>query len=191
MKKIVLLGPPGCGKGTQSELLVEKNSFFQLSTGDLLRNEVLDKNSFLGKKIGELMEAGQLVSDDIVIDIIIKKVSELRGKSIIFDGFPRNLNQAKVLDESLKNVLLNLDNAILFEIDYKILESRIEKRIQEADKNQLRKDDNLETLLNRIEVYKESTLPIIDYYEKNKILNRVNGMESVEKINLEILKIIS
>jgi adenylate kinase len=191
MKKIVLLGPPGCGKGTQSELLVEKNSFFQLSTGDLLRNEVLDKNSFLGKKIGELMEAGQLVSDDIVIDIIIKKVSELRGKSIIFDGFPRNLNQAKVLDESLKNVLLNLDNAILFEIDYKILESRIEKRIQEADKNQLRKDDNLETLLNRIEVYKESTLPIIDYYEKNKILNRVNGMESVEKINLEILKIMS
>ena len=191
MKKIVLLGPPGCGKGTQSELLVEKNSFFQLSTGDLLRNEVLDKNSSLGKKVSELMEAGQLVSDDIVIDIIIRKVSELRGKSIIFDGFPRNLNQAKVLDEALKNVSLNLDNAILFEIDYKILESRIEKRIQEADKNQLRKDDNLETLLNRIEVYKKSTLPIIDYYEKNKILNRVNGMESVEKVNLEILKIIS
>ena len=168
MKKIVLLGPPGCGKGTQSKLLVQRNGFIQLSTGDLLREETSKKNSKLGVKVKNLMESGELVPDEIVIDIIVKKVEEFKNKSVIFDGFPRNLNQATVLDDSLQNVSINLDRVIFFEINFDILKERIEKRIKETENNNQRKDDNVETLVNRIEVFKESTLPIVDYYEKKE-----------------------
>ncbi len=102
MKKIVLLGPPGCGKGTQSKILVDRFSFFQLSTGDLLREQTNDKDSPYGQKISEIMKRGDLVTDEIVINLIIDKVLNLKDKNIIFDGFPRNLNQAEVLDKSLK-----------------------------------------------------------------------------------------
>ena len=132
MKRIVLLGPPGCGKGTQSKLLVEKNNFVQLSTGDLLRDETCKNDSVLGKEVKRLMESGELVPDNIVIDIIIKKVEENKDKSVIFDGFPRNLNQAKVLDQALSNVQIELNNAIFFEIEFKILEERIKQRIHES-----------------------------------------------------------
>ena len=191
MKKIVLLGPPGCGKGTQSKLLVDRNKFVQLSTGDLLREETSKNDSKLGLKVRELMESGELVSDDIVINLIIQKVEENKNKSIIFDGFPRNLNQAKVLDESLQKVSVKLDSVIFFEIDFSVLEERIKKRIKETNNLERRKDDNIETLLNRIEVFKASTLPIVDYYSEKGILSKINGMDTVETVNLEILKIIS
>ncbi len=191
MKRIVFLGPPGCGKGTQSKLLVDNNNFIQLSTGDLLRDETAKKNSKLGEKVRKLMESGELVPDEIVINIIVKKVKEFKNKSLIFDGFPRNLNQAIVLDESLRNVSVELDKAIFFEIDFDILKERIEKRIQESINKNQRKDDNIETLVNRIEVYKSSTLPIIDYYDKKGILNRVSGTKKIEEVYKEILKIIS
>lgn len=191
MKRIVLLGPPGCGKGTQSKLLVERNNFVQLSTGDLLRDETSQSNSELGKKVKELMESGELVPDNIVIDIIIKKVEENKDKSVIFDGFPRNLNQAKVLDQALNNVQIDLNNVIFFKIEFKVLEERIKQRIQESTNKELRKDDNIETLLNRIEVFKSSTLPIVDYYENRGILSKINAMDNIENVNLEILKIIS
>ena len=116
MKKIVLLGPPGCGKGTQSKLLVEKDNFVQLSTGDLLRSEISNSNSDLGKKVKDLMESGELVPDDIVIDIIVKKVEKHKKENIVFDGFPRNLKQAKVLDSSLENVSIKLDHAIFLKL---------------------------------------------------------------------------
>ena len=190
MSRIVLLGPPGCGKGTQSKLLVKKKNFIQLSTGDLLREET-SKNSELGKKISMLMESGELVSDDIVINIIVNKVEEYVNESVIFDGFPRNLNQAKVLDEALGNISLELNNVIFFKIDFEILKERIQNRIKQADSGDLRKDDNIETLLNRIEVYKSSTLPIVEYYEKKGILSKINAMEDIDKVNEEILKIIS
>ena len=146
MTKIVLLGPPGCGKGTQSKLLVEKNNFVQLSTGDLLRSETSNINSDLGKKVKYIMESGELVPDDIVIDIIVNKVEEHKNKSIVFDGFPRNLKQAEALDSSLENVSVKLDHAIFFQIDFKILEERINNRISEAKGSEQRKDDNSETL---------------------------------------------
>ena len=191
MKKIVLLGPPGCGKGTQSKLLVQRNGFIQLSTGDLLREETSKKNSKLGVKVKNLMESGELVPDEIVIDIIVKKVEEFKNKSVIFDGFPRNLNQATVLDDSLQNVSINLDRVIFFEINFDILKERIEKRIKETENNNQRKDDNVETLVNRIEVFKESTLPIVDYYEKKGILSKVDGIKEIAEVYKEILKIIS
>jgi len=191
MKRIVFLGPPGCGKGTQSKLLVDNNNFTQLSTGDLLRDETSKTDSKLGEKVRNLMESGELVPDEIVIDIIVKKVKEFKKKSLIFDGFPRNLNQAVVLDESLKSVSIELDNAIFFEINFDILKERIEKRIKESEDENQRKDDNIETLINRIEVYKSSTLPIVDYYDKKGILNKVSGIKKIEEVYEEILKIIS
>ena len=190
MSRIVLLGPPGCGKGTQSKLLVKKKNYIQLSTGDLLREET-SKNSDLGKKISMLMESGELVSDDIVINIIVNKVEEYVNESVIFDGFPRNLNQARVLDKALENISLELNSVIFFKIDFEILKERIQNRIKQADSSDFRKDDNIETLLNRIEVYKSSTLPIVEYYEKKGILTKINAMEDIEKVNEEILKIIS
>ena len=190
MKKIVLLGPPGCGKGTQSKLLVEKNNFIQLSTGDLLRSETSKSDSDLGKKVKYLMESGELVPDEIVIDIIINKVEEHKSKSIVFDGFPRNLKQAEVLDSSLENVSVKLDHAILFQIDFKILEERINNRISETKGSEQRKDDNTETLLNRIEVFKSSTLPIVKYYEEKGIISKIDGMQKVNEVYAEITKII-
>ena len=190
MKKIVLLGPPGCGKGTQSKLLVEKNNFVQLSTGDLLRSETSNSDSDLGKKVKYLMESGELVPDDIVIDLIVNKVEEHKNKSVVFDGFPRNIKQAEALDSSLQNVSIKLDHAILFEIDFKILEERINNRINETKGSEQRKDDNSETLLNRIEVFKSSTLPIVRYYEEKGIMSKIDGMQKVNEVYAEITKII-
>ena len=190
MTKIVLLGPPGCGKGTQSKLLVEKNNFVQLSTGDLLRSETSNSDSDLGKKVKYLMESGELVPDDIVIDIIVNKVEEHKNKSIVFDGFPRNLNQAEALDASLENVSVKLDHAILFQIDFKIPEERINNRISETKGKEQRKDDNAETLLNRIEVFKTSTLPIVRYYEEKGIISKIDGMQKVNEVYAKIIKII-
>jgi adenylate kinase len=190
MKKIVLLGPPGCGKGTQSKILVDKFNFFQLSTGDLLREQTMNKNSPYGKEINQIMQRGDLVTDEIVINLIINKVLSLKNENIIFDGFPRNINQAEVLDQSLREFSIDLDHAILFEVDFKILEERIQNRIAESVDDK-RSDDNLETLLKRIEVYKNNTLPIVDFYKKKKILKTINGMETIENVNKEILKIIS
>ena len=190
MKKIVLLGPPGCGKGTQSKLLIEKANFVQLSTGDLLRLET-SNNSDLGRKVKHLMDSGELVPDDVVIDIIVKKVEENKNKNIVFDGFPRNLNQAEVLDSSLENVSVKLDHAIFFEIDFKILEKRIKNRIIETKESEKRKDDNSETLLNRIAVFKSSTLPIVNYYEDKGIISKIDGMRKVNEVYDQITKIIS
>ena len=189
-KKIVLLGPPGCGKGTQSKLLVENKNFFQLSTGDLLRAATSDNESEVGQKIKQIMQQGGLVPDNFVIDIIVKKVLDLKDQNIIFDGFPRNIEQAKFLEKSLETIEISLDYVIFFGIDYKILESRIKKRIEQSSGKDLRTDDNLEVLNKRINIYKESTLPIVDYYKNKNILCEIDAMESIEAVYDNILKII-
>ena len=191
MKKIVLLGAPGCGKGTQSKFLVEKLNFFQLSTGDLLRDQTSNKDSKYGQQINDIMKKGDLVPDEIVINLIIEKIKSLKNENVIFDGFPRNLHQARVLDESLKSVSISLDYAVLIDVDFKILEQRIENRIKESKNKEKREDDNVETLLKRIEVYKTNTFPIIEYYRKKGILRDVNGMATIENVSKEILKIIN
>ena len=134
----------------------------------------MNKNSPYGKEISDIMQRGDLVTDEIVINLIIDKVINLKDENIIFDGFPRNLNQAQVLDQSLKEFSIELDYAILFEVDFKILEERIQNRISESVGDK-RSDDNLETLLKRIEVYKNNTLPIVDFYKKKKFLRQLMG----------------
>ena len=191
MKKIVLLGAPGCGKGTQSKFLVDRLNFFQLSTGDLLRDQTSNKNSKYGQQINLIMKKGDLVPDDIVINLIIEKIILLKNENIIFDGFPRNIKQAEVLDDSLENISMSLDFAILIDVDFKILEQRIENRIKETENHERRDDDNIETLLKRIEVYKTNTFPIIEYYKKKGILRNVDGMDTIDNVSQKILKIIN
>ena len=190
MTKLVLLGPPGCGKGTQSSLLVSHYNFTQLSTGELLRIETQKKNSDYGKQITSIMEKGELVPDTIVIDIIVQKMKLLKNSSVIFDGFPRNINQAKALDESLDKIKISLDYAILIDVNFDILQERINKRVNESNENSQRVDDNAKTLLKRIDTYKESTLPLVDYYKKMGILYKIDGMLEIETVNQEIISII-
>ena len=191
MKKIVLLGPPGSGKGTQSKFLVEKFGFIQISTGDLLRDQVQQKDSSMGKEISEIMKNGELVPDEIVIKLIIEKITIYKEKNIIFDGFPRNINQAKVLDESLEKISVLLDKAVFIDVDYEILKERIISRINESDDENKRSDDNVQTLVKRIDVYKKNTLPIVEYYREKGILTEINGMLKIEEVSQQILKIIN
>ena len=191
MKKVVLLGPPGSGKGTQSKFLVEKFGFIQISTGDLLWDQVQQKDSSMGKEISEIMNSGELVPDEIVIKLIIGKITIFKEKNIIFDGFPRNINQAKVLDESLEKISVSLDKAIFINVDYEILKERIISRINESDDENKRSDDNVQTLVKRIDVYKKNTLPIVEYYREKGILTEINGMLKIEEVSQQILKIIS
>lgn len=191
MKKVVLLGPPGSGKGTQSKFLVEKFGFIQISTGDLLRDQVQQKDSSMGKEISEIMNNGELVPDEIVIKLIIGKITIFKEKNIIFDGFPRNINQAKVLDESLEKISVSLDKAIFINVDYEILKERIISRINESGDDNKRSDDNVQTLVKRIDVYKKNTLPIVEYYKEKGILSELNGMLKIEEVSQQILKIIS
>ena len=191
MKKVVLLGPPGSGKGTQSKFLVEKFGFIQISTGDLLRDQVQQKDSSMGKEISEIMNNGELVPDEIVIKLIIGKITIFKEKNIIFDGFPRNINQAKVLDESLEKISVSLDKAIFINVDYEILKERIISRINESGDDNKRSDDNVKTLAKRSDVYKKNTLPIVEYYKEKGILSEINGMLKIEEVSQQILKIIS
>ena len=191
MKKVVLLGPPGSGKGTQSKFLVEKFGFIQISTGDLLRDQVQQKDSSMGKEISEIMNNGELVPDEIVIKLIIGKITIFKEKNIIFDGCPRNINQAKVLDESLEKISVSLDKAIFINVDYEILKERIISRINESGDDNKRSDDNVQTLVKRIDVYKKNTLPIVEYYKEKGILSEINGMLKIEEVSQQILKIIS
>tara|TARA_Y200000002_G_scaffold373732_1_gene373326 strand:- start:1361 stop:1936 length:576 start_codon:yes stop_codon:yes gene_type:complete len=191
MKKVVLLGPPGSGKGTQSKFLVEKFGFIQISTGDLLRDQVQQKDSSMGKEISEIMNNGELVPDEIVIKLIIGKITIFKEKNIIFDGFPRNINQAKVLDESLEKISVSLDKAVFINVDYEILKERIISRINESGDDNKRSDDNVQTLVKRIDVYKKNTLPIVEYYKEKGILSEINGMLKIEEVSQKILKIIS
>ena len=191
MKKVVLLGPPGSGKGTQSKFLVEKFGFIQISTGDLLRDQVQQKDSSMGKEISDIMNNGELVPDEIVIKLIIGKITIFKEKNIIFDGFPRNINQAKVLDESLEKISVSLDKAIFINVDYEILKERIISRINESDDENKRSDDNVQTLVKRIDVYKKNTLPIVEYYKEKGILTEINGMLKIEEVSQQILKIIN
>lgn len=190
MTNIILLGPPGCGKGTQSKILVEKHNFFQISTGDILRKKVHSGSSD-GKMLKKIMETGQLVPDELVINIIIESMDQNSGKNIIFDGFPRNLVQAKALDHALLVKELEINFVLLLEVNFDELEKRIQKRVSEANSENQREDDNAQILNKRLEVYKEATLPIIKFYEQKNKLNRINGMMAIDLVSKEINNLIN
>ena len=179
---IILFGPPGAGKGTQAKYLVKKINGFQVSTGDMLRNEI-DKNSEIGKKITDHMRDGKFVSDEIVNKLIKNVISDLKNsKNLIFDGYPRSLSQAKNLDLLLENLNLKIDYIFFLNVSKDTIIKRIEKRkILEK-----RSDDNLDTLLKRYDTYMETTRPVLDFYSKNPNFHEIDGSLEIDQITNKI-----
>ena len=181
---LILFGPPGAGKGTQAARITETHGWPQLSTGDMLRAAVA-AGTEIGKKAKGIMDRGELVSDEIVVGIIADRIEEPDCKQgFLLDGFPRNIPQAEALDAMLKEKALVLDGVIEIRVDDAILVDRIKTRIAESD--QVRADDTVETLENRLKVYHEQTAPLLPFYEKKGKLRTVNGMLSIDEVAQEI-----
>jgi len=206
--KIILLGPPGSGKGTQGDKLSEELGFAKLSTGDMLREAVRD-GTLLGLKAKEYMDKGALVPNDLIIKLMKEKIASLgAGMGIILDGFPRTVEQADALGEQI-----SIDLALNLDVDDKELVNRLTKRrtcpkcnaVFHLEYNppkkpgfcdkcgsalELRNDDREETVLKRLKVYRENTLPLIKYYEKRGLLVTVQGVGSIDDIFEELKKAI-
>ena len=183
---IVIFGPPGAGKGTQSKFIVKKYNIYQLSTGDLLRDEIKNGTE-LGKKISSIINSGELVSDKIVSDLLEKFISNKNYKNqIIFDGYPRTLPQAKNLDNLLKKYKQKIEIVLKLNVS---LET-IKKRISERKSIEKRADDNEEIAIKRFQTYEKSSEPVLDYYRKTKLLKVINGENSISQISDEISGII-
>ena len=186
---LILFGPPGAGKGTQAEVLINKYKIVQISTGDMLREEVKLETE-LGKAAKSIMDKGDLVSDEIIISMIEKRIIKPDCKNgFILDGFPRTLQQAIDLDNILDKLEINLDKVVEINVDEDILLKRITKRALESKIS--RDDDNSEILKNRIVVYKKDTLPVLEYYKNLNKLHSIDGMQNVEDVSKDIQKILT
>ena len=179
---IILFGPPGAGKGTQSKYLVNKLSSFQISTGDILREEI-KKNSDIGKAIIKDMKNGKFISDDIVNKIIEKLISDPKKKNkFIFDGYPRSLSQAKNLEALLKNSNQSIDLILFLNVDKETILKRLEKRkILEN-----RSDDDTHTIISMYEKYMETTQPVLNFYSENPNFKEIDGNLEIEEITRKI-----
>jgi adenylate kinase len=186
--KLILLGPPGAGKGTQSQIIAEKHGIPQLSTGDMLRAAV-KAGTPVGLKAKEIMAAGGLVPDEVVVGIIADRIAEPDcAKGFILDGFPRTLPQAAALDKLLKSKGLNLDAVIELKVDDQILVSRIENRAKEtlAAGGTVRADDNAEALKTRLMAYYRETAPLTGYYFAHSLLKSVDGMAPIAGVTGQV-----
>jgi adenylate kinase len=186
--KLILLGPPGAGKGTQAVRLVEKHGIPQLSTGDMLR-AAKAAGTPVGLQAKAAMDAGELVSDDIVVGIVADRIEEPDAHNgFILDGFPRTVAQAEALDRMLAGKGMHLDAVIEFVVDESILLSRIERRVAEtlAAGGTPRPDDNAEALKVRLAAYRNETAPLSDYYRKCGDLYTVDAMKLIEEVSAEI-----
>ena len=179
---IILFGPPGAGKGTQSKYLVNKLNAFQISTGDLLREEI-KKNSDIGKAITNDMKNGKFISDDIVNKLIENLISDSQKKNkLIFDGYPRSLSQAKNLEVLLKNSNQSIDLILFLNVDKETILKRLEKR--KIIEN--RSDDDAQTIVSRYEKYMETTQPVLNFYSENPNFKEIDGSLEIEEITRKI-----
>ncbi len=186
--RLILLGPPGAGKGTQAQRLVEEHSIVQLSTGDMLRAAV-KAGTMVGLRAKDIMARGELVPDDVVVAIVADRIAEPDARNgFILDGFPRTVPQAVALGKMLKAKGLKLDGVIELKVDGGMLQSRIESRIREASARgePLRADDDPEVLKRRIDAYREQTAPLVDYYRLEGTLKSVDGMQSIDAVAASI-----
>jgi adenylate kinase len=186
--RLILLGPPGAGKGTQATRLVDKHGIPQLSTGDMLRAAV-KAGTAIGQKAKAVMDAGQLVSDDIVVGIVADRFEEPDArKGFILEGFPRTVAQAEALERMMTQKGRKLDAVIEFVVDESALLSRIEKRAAEtiAAGGTVRADDNPDALKIRLDAYRAQTAPLIDHYRGTGLLRSVDGMQSIEVVSRQI-----
>jgi len=186
--KLILLGPPGAGKGTQAESLAKRRGLIQLSTGDMLRAAV-KAGTEIGRKAEAIMKSGGLVSDDIVIGIIAERIEQADcANGFILDGFPRTLKQAAALDELLDSKGTILDMVIELKVDDEALASRIENRAREtvAAGGTPRADDNAEALKTRLLAYYRETSPLIGYYFAQGKLRTIDGMAPITEVSRQI-----
>src|SRR5437588_1433119 len=211
---IILLGPPGSGKGTQAKRIEQTHGLVQLSTGDMLR-ATTDSDTEFGRRVKAIMDSGQLVPDEIIIEMIDRRIVQPDcGKGFILDGFPRNVAQAKALDAMLAAHGLKLDHVILLDVDEAALVDRLSGRFTCSQcgtsyhdrynrprrdtvcdgcggtEFTRRADDRPEAVKARFEVYRRQTAPILPYYEERGILGRVDGMEDIGTVTREIDKIL-
>ena len=183
---IILFGPPGAGKGTQSKYLVNKIDGFQISTGDMLRDEI-KRDSQVGKQIIQNMNDGKFVNDEIVNNLIKNAIFDPQKKNnLIFDGYPRSLSQAKNLDLLLKDTNQKIDFIFFLNVNKETIIERIEKR-KIIEK---RSDDDLQTILKRHETYMETTKPVLDFYSKNANFHEIDGTSEIGVITAKIDEII-
>jgi len=210
---IIIFGPPGAGKGTQSDKIASKYQLFKISTGDLLRNEI-KKGTLLGKKIEEIVNSGTLVSDNTINNLIEKVVSDKRYENkIIFDGYPRNIQQAKNLNTLLKKYEQKIDLVICLKVSLDLIIKRISGRIVCSKCGNIfneffnppppnltcckdgilkrRSDDNVETAKKRYETYENSTKPLLEYYSKLGLLKKIGGENKIEEIAAKIASFIN
>ncbi|MCH2550019.1 MAG: adenylate kinase [Alphaproteobacteria bacterium] len=188
---IILLGPPGAGKGTQAKFLEEEHKIVQLSTGDMLRTAV-NLGDQIGKQAKKVMDSGNLMPDEIMIKIISQRIVKsdcLNG--FILDGFPRTTAQAEALDIMLGEKDLSIDYVIEISVDDKILVDRINARVLEMNESERRTDDTAETLVKRLGVYHKATAPILPHYKEKGILQQIDGMKSIEEVRQQINEVIS
>ena len=184
---IILFGPPGAGKGTQAKYLVKKLNNFQISTGDILREEIKNDTD-VGKKIINVMNDGRFVSDDIVNQLLEKQVFDpIKKNKLIFDGYPRSINQAKNLDVLLHSSNQKIDFIFFLNVN----KETIIKRIQKRKILEKRSDDDLNIILKRYDTYMDTTRPVLDFYSKNPNFYEIDGGEEISIISGKIEQILS
>jgi len=182
---IILLGPPGSGKGTQANFIQKRLSIPHLSTGDILRKAIKDRTE-LGITVEKIMANGELVSDEVVLNVIRDRVIQDDCKSgFILDGYPRNIKQAKSLNIVLEEINKEINKIILLDVNFDSLKSRISSRNKE-NTAETRADDTSEVLIKRVEEYKKQTAPLENYYKNNKNFNKINGMDPISDVSLNI-----
>jgi adenylate kinase len=190
--RLILLGPPGAGKGTQAQRLAEQFGIVQLSTGDMLRAAVRAQTP-VGLRAADIMARGELVPDDIVVAIVSERIEQADARAgFILDGFPRTEPQAEALDRMLAEKGLGLDAVIELKVDQDILLQRIEKRIADmkARGEAVRADDNADTLKTRLNAYRDQTAPLISYYGERGLLEAVDGMAPIEEVAAAIAAVL-
>ncbi|BBB96877.1 MULTISPECIES: adenylate kinase [Bradyrhizobium] len=187
--RLVLLGAPGSGKGTQAARLAKRLDIPQLSTGDMLRAAV-SEGTPIGTKVKATMERGELVPDDLVVAIVAERISQPDAKSgFILDGFPRTIAQAAALDEILRAAHLRIDRVLELDVDEAALLSRILNRANEARSNgHARADDTEAALRVRLAEYRGQTRPLADYYREQGLLKSINGLQSIDKVASSLLE---
>jgi adenylate kinase len=191
MPNIILLGPPGAGKGTQAKRLVDERAMVQLSTGDMLR-EAKTSGTEMGNRVAEVMARGELVTDEIVIGLIEEKIGQGAGGGFIFDGFPRTLKQADALGQLLVRTGQTLDAVIELVVDDEALVARIVRRADEARAagQPVRQDDNPEVFAGRLREYYKKTAPLLGYYYAKGGLHQVDGMADMAAVAEAIAKVL-
>jgi adenylate kinase len=186
--RLVLLGPPGAGKGTQATKLATHLGIPQLSTGEILRVAVASRST-LGLRAKDIMDRGELVSDDIVVSVVANRIDQSdTANGFILDGFPRTVKQAEALDQELAARGIKLDAVLELEVDEAALLDRIRGRAEEAASNgeRIRKDDNPEVFKTRLDVYRDRTAPVTKYYRSQGLLNTVNGLQPIDVVTEEL-----